>query len=43
MRGFLSIEEYYVEKWMEEGFIHPEKAGVQRIRSYVLAPHWVDI
>jgi hypothetical protein len=31
------------EKWMEEGFIHPERAGVQRIRSYVLAPYWADI
>jgi Fic family protein len=33
----------WLEKWMEEGFIHPERAGVQRIRSYVLAPHWADI
>lgn len=33
----------WLEKWMEEGFIHPERAGAQRIRSYVLAPHWADI
>jgi len=33
----------WLEKWMEEGFIHPERAGVQRIRSYVLAPYWADI
>jgi hypothetical protein len=33
----------WLEKWMEEGFIHPQRAGVQRIRSYVLAPHWADI
>ena len=33
----------WLEKWMEEGFVCPEKAGVQRIRSYVLAPVWAEI
>ena len=33
----------WLEKWMGEGFVFPEKAGVQRIRNYVLAPGWAEI
>lgn len=33
----------WLEKWMEEGFVCPEKAGVQRIRNYILTPVWADI
>jgi len=33
----------WLEKWMGEGFVCPEKAGVQRIRNYVLAPGWAEI
>lgn len=30
----------WLDRWREEGFVLPARAGAQRIRAYVLAPKW---
>lgn len=33
----------WLDAWRKEGFVQPARAGVQRVRSYVLTPNWADL
>jgi len=33
----------WLAKWMEDGFVRPERPGVKRIRSYALTPVWAEV
>lgn len=33
----------WLDAWREEGFVQPARAGVQRVRSYVLASNWANL
>jgi len=33
----------WLDKWRDDGLVQPAKTGVQRIRSYLLAPDWAAV